>query len=248
MGSSVVSALLSSGWQVAAFDLRASDSDRSNGVVELDVSDSGAVAAAIGAVADRFGRIDGVVTCAGALRNRLRPVHLLDENEDWKLALDVNLSGTFYVARAALSHLMATRGAMVAVASVSAHQPEPGGAAYASAKAGVIALIRSIAMEYGSRGVRACSISPGYMDTPMAAPALDRPALRATIEAGIPLGRVASPAEVAEVISFLLSPAAAYMSGVDVLIDGARGAAGASSPDVARMWERLDRLAAESRT
>jgi meso-butanediol dehydrogenase/(S,S)-butanediol dehydrogenase/diacetyl reductase len=217
-------------------------------VVELDVSDPVAVAAAIGEVVDRFGRIDGVVTCAGALRNRLRPVHLLDEDDDWKLALDVNLTGTFYVARAALSHLMATRGAIVAVASVSAHQPEPGGAAYAAAKAGVIALMRSIAMEYGSRGVRACSVSPGYMDTPMAAPALDRPALRATIEAGIPLGRVASPMEVAEVISFLLSPAASYLSGVDVLIDGARGAAGASSPDVARMWERLDRVAAQSPT
>jgi glucose 1-dehydrogenase len=132
----------------------------------------------------------------------------------------------------------------VAVASASAYQPEPGGAAYASAKAGVIALMRSIAMEYGTQGVRACSVSPGYMDTPMAAPALDRAELRATIEAGIPLGRVASPTEVADIITFLLSPAAAYMSGTDVLIDGARGAAGATSPDVSRMWERLDRLAA----
>jgi NAD(P)-dependent dehydrogenase (short-subunit alcohol dehydrogenase family) len=125
------------------------------------------------------------------------------------------------------------------VASVASRYPQPGGAAYAVSKAGVASLARAVALEYGPRGVRANAVSPGYMDTPMAAPLMSRPHLRTAIEHELPLRRAAQPDEIAPVIEFLLSDAGRYVTGEEVTVDGAGALTSyTSGADVDRMWRR----------
>jgi glucose 1-dehydrogenase len=129
---------------------------------------------------------------------------------------------------------------VVLVASVSAKHPQFGGGAYSASKAGVAALARSIALEYAHFGIRSCSVSPGYMETAMTSLLLQRADLRARIEDNIPLGRIASPVEAADVIAFLLSPAAMYITGQDVVVDGGQElTAYVREGDVAKMWNLL---------
>lgn len=237
LGASVVERLCESGWTVAALDRRPGDC-RADLVIEADVTDSGAVADAVERTVDAFGGLHAVAGCAGIFHNSLTPLHLLSD-DDWSSHLDVNLTGSFHLTRAALPHLVAGRGALVLVASIAGEFPQPGGAAYAVSKAGVAALARAVALEYGPRGVRANSVSPGYMDTPMAAPLLSRSRLRAAVEHELPARRVAAPDEVAATVTFLLSPQAGYVNGEDLRVDGAGGlTAFASGDDVDRMWRR----------
>lgn len=241
LGLATAERLRSDGWSVGGVDVAPGDGSAPADLVQADVSDAAAVTDAVAATIARFGRLDAVVTCAGVFRNTLSPVHLLAEDA-WLRTLQVNLTGTFLTVRAALPHLVESKGTAVLVASVAADHPQPGGVAYSASKAGVAALARSVALEYGPLGVRACSVSPGYMTTAMAAPALRREDVRARIEAGIPLGRVASADEVAAVIAFLVSPAAGYLTGRDVVVDGGGALTGYVAPgDVERMWQRLHR-------
>jgi NAD(P)-dependent dehydrogenase (short-subunit alcohol dehydrogenase family) len=218
----VVEKLTIGGWRVAGLDL-------SEGAGEVSL---------IANIADAKSVVGAVVNCAGVFRNTLTPVHLLDDDQ-WRVPIDVNLTGAFHIARATLPHLVVSRGSLILVASTSAEHPQPGGCAYSASKAGVKALARSIALEYASFGVRSCSVSPGYMRTAMTERALERDDVRSALEAGIPLGRVSEPAEVAEVIEFLLGAGASYMMGEDVTVDGGGGLTAYVAPgDVEKMWAR----------
>lgn len=241
LGREVTRLLTARGWTVAALDReKPPEEDRGRSVV-ADVRDAGAVTGAVADVVAEFGRLDAVAGCAGVFHNDLTPLHLLTD-EAWATHLDVNLTGAFHVVRAALPHLMATGGAIALVASVATRLPQPGGAAYAASKAGVASLARAVALEYGPRGVRANAVSPGYMDTPMAAPLMTRPHLRDGIEHGLPLRRAADPSEVAPVIEFLLSDAGRYVTGEEVTVDGAGALTGyTTGDDIDRMWRHTDR-------
>lgn len=237
LGAAVSHALAEAGWTVAGLDVTRADC-RTELAFAADVRDAPAVDEAVSETASRFGRLDGVACCAGVFRNTLTPLHLLSDDA-WTTTLDVNLNGAFHTARAALPHLMNHRGAIVFVASVASRFPQPGGSAYAASKGGIASLARAIALEYGPRGVRANSVSPGYMDTPMAAPLLSRQHLRERVEHGLPARRVAEPGEVAAAIGFLLSPAAAQVSGEDLDVDGAGALTGyTTGADLDRMWRR----------
>ena len=143
----------------------------------------------------------------------------------------------FLTAQAVLPHLVSRRGALVIVSSVSAHHPLPGAGHYSAAKAGVVALTRSLALEYAAAGVRVNSVAPGYMDTPMSSPVLGRENLRRRIEETIPLGRIAEPGDVAEVVGWLLTPGARYLTGQDVTVDGGLGLSTYSSRAlIDRLW------------
>lgn len=237
LGAAAAELLATEGWRVAALDL----TDSAPGELSLaaDVSDDGAVRQAVERATETFGRLDAVVSCAGTFANTLSPCHLLDD-EAWHRTLAVNLTGAFHVSRAALPHLMARGGSLVLVASVASSSPQPGGTAYSASKAGVAALARSIALEYASHDVQANSVSPGYMDTPMAAPALSRPGLRRSIEEGIPLGRVATPAEVARVVADLCARRYPFVTGQEITVDGGESLKAFVHPgEVARMWRRV---------
>lgn len=239
LGAATAGVLRAQGSRVAGLDLHATD-DACEFGLEVDVADAGAVEEAVCAILDRWGRIDRVAHCAAIFGSGGVPLHAVDL-DTWNRTMAVNVGGSFHVARATLPELVRRRGALVLVASVAARHPQPGGAAYATSKAAISGLARSLAVEYGHLGVRVNAVSPGWMDTPMAAPVLGQPQLRTQIERRVPLGRVAAPSDVAETIAWLLSDHAGYVSGQDLVVDGSAGLTSFIAPDdVANAWRRAE--------
>ncbi len=181
-----------------------------------DVSDATAVDAAFAEVEERFGPVEVLVANAGVTHDTL----LLRMGDDaWSEVLDTNLTGTFRVTkRAAARMVRLRRGRIVVVSSVSAFLGAVGQVNYAASKAGLVGLARSLARELASRSVTVNVVAPGLVETDMLAGL--GPEHRALYEAQIPLGRVARPEEVAEVIGFLCSEGAGYVTGAVVPVDG----------------------------
>jgi NAD(P)-dependent dehydrogenase (short-subunit alcohol dehydrogenase family) len=201
--------------------------------VEADVADPAAVGAGFDRIATELGRIDHVVSNAGV--GRWKPLAEVTDAE-WRLLVDVNLSGAFYVLRAAVPHLRAAGGgSIVHVASLNAHRAVPGEGPYSAAKAGVVNLTKTAALELAP-AIRVNCVSPGVVDTPLTAPITGSPALAQAITGAIPAGRIATAAEVADVIAFLASDAATFVTGQDVVVDGGAGLLGATSDRLVRAF------------
>jgi NAD(P)-dependent dehydrogenase (short-subunit alcohol dehydrogenase family) len=162
------------------------------------------------------GKIDGLVNNAGIGR---RHVFAQTSLADWDEVMDTNARSAFLMTRLALPGLIAARGAVVNVASVAGLAGEERLAIYTASKAALIALTQSLALELGAQ-VRFNAVCPGQIDTRMMAKTLADPARRAAIEARIPLGRVAAPREVGEMIVWLLSAKASYVNGAIIPVDG----------------------------
>jgi 2-hydroxycyclohexanecarboxyl-CoA dehydrogenase len=240
LGLAVARRLTSEGWRVAAVDLRQAPAGASELTLAADVTVQDQITNAVAAARDRFGCLHGVAACAGVNASRFALAHRLSL-ADWRRLLDVNLNGAFMTARAVLPDLVESRGSLVLVSSVSAHDALPGAAHYSAGKAGVVALARSLALEYAPAGVRVNSVAPGYMDTAMTAPVLGRPEMRSRLEASIPLGRIAAPEDVAEAVVWLLSAKAGYVTGQDLVVDGGLGLTTYSTPGlIKRLWEEPD--------
>lgn len=240
LGAEVARLLAADHWTVAGLDVAGESQDAAI-TIQVDVSQDAEVRRAVDQVVEQFGRIDSVVNCAGVFIDDWRPVHALSI-DSWARTLEVNLTGPFLLARATLPRLRISGGTFIVVASVAARAPSPGGGAYAVSKAGAVALVKAISVEYGLFGVRANAVLPGYMDTPMAAPAMQRADIRQKIEGGIPLGRVADPSEVAEAIRFLVSERGRYLTGEAIAVDGGKsGSSGVDFGALAHMWRRADR-------
>jgi len=158
-----------------------------------------------------------LVNCAGT--GAAKPLHAYTDKE-WRRILDVNLSGTFSAVRAMVPVMLDTGGGVVVnVASLTGVRPTRGEAPYSAAKAGVIALTQSIALEYAPT-IRANTVSPGMIETPMTELVTSTPEFRAAAEAGTPLGRVGQAGEVADVILFLASDESSYVTGQNLVVDG----------------------------
>ncbi|MDX6408152.1 MAG: hypothetical protein QOE13_1223 [Gaiellaceae bacterium] len=191
-----------------------------------DVTSPEQAAGAIGAAVERYGGIDALVNNAGVGDSAA----LLEESlERWEETLRINLTGAFLTIKLALPHLIERRGAVVNVASVNGILAGPGWTSYCVSKAGLIMLARCVANDYGRQGVRANAVCPGWVRTPMGDHDMDEVAraLRTDREGAYarahrqhPLGRPAEAAEIADVIAFLASPAAAYVTGATVMVDG----------------------------
>jgi NAD(P)-dependent dehydrogenase (short-subunit alcohol dehydrogenase family) len=185
-----------------------------------DVRRESEVAALVSAAVERHGRLDLGFNVAGLAR----PAPLEDLAVDqWDVTVDVCLKGVFLAMKHEGRQMIAQGegGAIVNVASIMASAPSRGSAAYSAAKAGIVMLSRCAAMEWGEHGIRVNAVSPGITDTPAVAPLLDDPGTAAPFLARIPMGRVAEAAEVAAAASFLAGSEAAYVSGTNLLIDGA---------------------------
>ncbi len=211
IGAACCEVLAREGWDVVGADVR-----RGDAVLGLDVTDE----RAWDEVLARVGHLDGIVTCAG-IRTRSSIVDTtLDE---WERHLRVNLTGTWLAARGLLRQATsdpATPRALATIASVNATIAVPGQAHYVASKGGIVALTRAVALEGAPLGVRANSIAPGPVNTPMAAERLADPEQVRWLTGRVPLGRVGEPAEIAEVVEFVLSPRASYLSGEVLYVDG----------------------------
>jgi 3-oxoacyl-[acyl-carrier protein] reductase len=182
----------------------------------LDVTDAGAVEALIDAVSKEFGAISILVNNAGITRDQLL---MRMKEEDWQAILDTNLSSVFRASKGVLRGMMkARKGRIISIASVIGLTGNPGQANYAAAKAGIIAFSKSLAREIGSRGITVNVVAPGFIDTDMtrALPEEQRTALLGQIA----LGRLGAASDIAKAVAFLASPAAAYITGETLHVNG----------------------------
>ncbi|WP_280253762.1 SDR family NAD(P)-dependent oxidoreductase [Nocardia abscessus] len=184
----------------------------------VDVTSSADVSSWVDAVADTHGRIDVLVNNAGIIRdNRIEDI----DDLDWHAVLNVSLSGAFFCTRAVLPHMRERAyGRIVSFSSMS-WRGNFGQANYVAAKAGIVGLTRTIALETARQGITANAIAPGLIETPMLA-SMNAPA-REKLIAKVPQRRTGQPDDIAEAAAYLCSPAAGYVSGVVLDVDGGLG-------------------------
>ena len=184
----------------------------------FDLGDAAAVEAGVKAVADANGGLDILVNNAGIAIDQLL---MRAKNDDWQRSLNVNLTGPFVACRAASRYLLKSReaGRIINLTSVVGEQGNTGQVIYASAKAGIIGLTKTLARELASRGITSNAISPGFIDTDMTAASV-KGELKEKLLAQIPLGRMGTAQEIADLAAFLAGPEGAYITGQVIRVNG----------------------------
>ena len=183
---------------------------------KLDVTDGAAVEKLIDDVAKEFGAVTILVNNAGITRDQLL---MRMKDEDWQAILDTNLSSVYRTSKAVMRGMMkARKGRIISIASVVGVTGNPGQANYAAAKAGIIAFSKSLAREIGSRGITVNVVAPGFIDTDMTRALTEDQ--RTGLLGQIALGRLGAAEDIANAVAFLASPAAAYITGETLHVNG----------------------------
>ena len=185
----------------------------------VDVADPASCDSMVAAATEEFGRVDVLANCAGIERGA--PPHEMADDE-WTAVLAVNLSGSFWTARAAARVMIeqGDGGRIVLIGSINSQMALPGAAAYCASKGGVLMLGRSLAVDWAPYEITVNVVGPGVTDTPMSADSLADSARSERLLGRIPMGRAADPAEIADVVTYLTSPRASYVTGAFVPVDG----------------------------
>lgn len=188
----------------------------------LDVADPAACRDAVAAAVARFGQLDVLCNVAGILQWG----HVTDFSEaDWNRIVAINLSSVFFLSQAAIPHLLATRGVIVNMASAAAVRGQAYTSSYCATKAAVVALTKSMAVEYAKRGLRVVALAPGGVKTPLATTETFQEDFDLTlIQKLMPLTEMAEPEEIAAAVAYLASAEARYVNGAILSIDGAQTA------------------------
>jgi 3-oxoacyl-[acyl-carrier protein] reductase len=188
---------------------------RGHGMV-LNVTDPASVEQVVSSIADELGPVSILVNNAGITRDNLL---MRMKDEEWSLILETNLTSVFRLCKACLRGMTkARKGRIINIASVVGASGNAGQTNYAAAKAGMIGFTKSLAREVGSRGITVNAVAPGFIDTDMTRALNDDQ--RGALLASIPLGRLGSPVEIGSVVAFLASPAAAYITGETIHVNG----------------------------
>jgi NAD(P)-dependent dehydrogenase (short-subunit alcohol dehydrogenase family) len=232
IGRATCQAFHDAGYRVALTDL---DADASAGAaaeidpdgqgvvgIACDVSSTPSVNAAVAEAVERFGRLDSLANIAGVVGPG--PSEELSD-ESWDRLISIHLGGAFRCSRAAFPALSATgAGSIVSVSSIAGRTGFSIRASYCAAKAGIEGLTRALAVEWATRGVRVNAVAPGHVRTPMLDYSLKIGSVTEETVAArtqrVPMGRYAEPGEIASVILFLCSPAASYVTGETIWVDG----------------------------
>ena len=223
LGAAIAQTAAKNGYTVAAIDVaRPDESDPAvNGSSDLITYYQASVSdpTAVDVVLDGFGTPDVVVNNAGIVR--FGP--LVDQSaEDFRSVLDVNLVGAYVVAAAAARRWMEEdrAGVVINVTSMNGVAAGPNAGAYGASKAGLAMLTSQMALEWGTHGIRVNAVAPGLIDAGMSAPIYADPATRQARESKVPLGRLGTAADIADMILFLASDRAAYVHGQNIVVDG----------------------------
>lgn len=184
--------------------------------MRLDVGDDGSVDTVLKAIADKYGAVTILVNNAGITRDNLL---MRMKSEQWDSVIDTNLTSVYRVCKACLRAMMkAKSGRIINIASVVGASGNAGQTNYAAAKAGMFGFTKSLAQEVGSRGITVNAVAPGFIDTDMTRELPE--ARRDALLAAIPLARLGQPEEIASVVAFLASGAAAYVTGETIHVNG----------------------------
>ncbi len=184
--------------------------------VQADVALAAEVERLVKTTVDTYGRLDIVVNNAGITRDNLL---LRMKDDEWDAVMSTNLRGVFLLTKAAMRPMMKARGGrIINITSVVGLTGNAGQANYAAAKAGLIGFTKSVAREMASRGITANAIAPGYIETDITSVLSDE--IKNTVLNNIPLGRLGQPDDVASIVTFLASDAAAYITGQTLAVDG----------------------------
>lgn len=187
--------------------------------IHADTSDADSIVAARDEITRALGSPTILVNNAGIM-GKGGPVLDLSP-ADWQRLIDVNLTGYFLCTRAFVPAMLAAGGgAIVHIGSITANEPLAGGGNYSIAKAGVAMFSKLLAAELGPRGIRSNLVNPGFIATPMTQASYDRPAVAEGRRAMVPAGRIGTPEDIAAAALYLASPAASYVNGAEILVDG----------------------------
>lgn len=220
IGESCVKKLLELEARISGFDMNPSKTTNKNYKHYIvDVRDENGISKAVGDVEQGFKRIDALVNCAGIFSNS-KPFYEMSTQE-WEKVISTNLTGTFLCSKYVAKNMMKNKkGKIVNISCIRSRIFRPNMAEYAASKGGVVALTSAMALDLAPHNIQVNSVAPGFTLTGMTEKAFSNPEVRINSEKIIPLGKIATPDDIADIVLFLISNMSDYVTGETIFVDG----------------------------